>query len=144
LFLNLAQTEGAEVIVSVGTLIDRLQRLASEPSLGSAGAQARDLLMQRGVTSGTLEVAQDLLRQLGSSAPAHAAPAVDANAAAKAEEAMWHWYLEWGEIARVAVKDRRLLRELGFLNLKRSLVDDAESEASDEDHEPDASSPSTP
>ena len=39
-------------------------------------------------------------------------------------------HLEWGEIARVAVTDRKLLRELGFLNAKRPVAqeDDAEEE----------------
>jgi hypothetical protein len=37
----------------------------------------------------------------------------------KAEEAMWAWYLEWSQIARVAIKQRALLKELGFLNTRR-------------------------
>jgi hypothetical protein len=32
---------------------------------------------------------------------------------------LWGWYLEWSAIARVAVRDRRLLRALGFLNTTR-------------------------
>jgi hypothetical protein len=132
LFLNLAQTEGAEVIVSVGTLLDRLNAMASEPSLGSAGAEARNLLAQRGLNAATLEVAQNLLAQAGSTAPATTPTPMDAEAAAKAEQAMWNWYLEWGEIARVAVKDRRLLRELGFLNLKRSLAEEIEEDVADD------------
>ena len=34
---------------------------------------------------------------------------------ARAEEAMWGWYLEWGQVARTAIKQRDLLRQLGFL-----------------------------
>jgi hypothetical protein len=32
-----------------------------------------------------------------------------------AENAMWDWYLEWAQIARATLHDRRLLRQLGFL-----------------------------
>jgi len=44
---------------------------------------------------------------------------------------MRNWYLEWGEIARVAVTDRRLLRELGFLNAKRPVAQE-EAEVGEE------------
>ncbi len=39
--------------------------------------------------------------------------AVEAREAATAE--MWSWYLEWSQIARTVIKNRRLLRSLGFL-----------------------------
>lgn len=32
---------------------------------------------------------------------------------------MWSWYLEWSQIARVAIKQRALLKELGFLTTRR-------------------------
>ena len=32
---------------------------------------------------------------------------------------MWAWYLEWSKIARVAIKNRALLRQLGFLSARR-------------------------
>jgi hypothetical protein len=124
LFLNLVQTEGAEVIVSVSTFVDRLDRLATEPTLTDTGAQARELLAQRGLNAGTVEIARELLRLLGSTHTGPALPVPDAEQTAAAEEAMWSWYLEWGEIARVAVKDRRQLRELGFLNVKRTLAEE--------------------
>jgi hypothetical protein len=50
--------------------------------------------------------------------------AADPAAQEAAEKAMWSWYLEWGEIARVAVTDRKLRRELGFLNHKRPVTDE--------------------
>ena len=32
---------------------------------------------------------------------------------------MWDWYLEWSQIARIAIKSRPLLRLLGFLKTGR-------------------------
>ncbi len=90
--------------------------MASEPSLGQEGAQAIALLEQRGLNAGTIQVAKDLLSRLISIGPAQPAVEPDPEAHGKAEEAMWNWYLEWGEIARVAVGERRLLKEMGFLS----------------------------
>ncbi len=36
----------------------------------------------------------------------------------QAEAAMWGWYLEWSKIARIAIKQRVLLKELGFLSTR--------------------------
>jgi hypothetical protein len=32
------------------------------------------------------------------------------------EDALWAWYLESSKVARVTIKQRALLRQLGFLN----------------------------
>ena len=32
----------------------------------------------------------------------------------KAEDALWTWYLDWSQVARTAVTQRVLLRQLGF------------------------------
>jgi len=129
LFLNLSQTEGPGVVVTVGTLLTRLDKLASEPALGERGAQARELLRERGLSDNTLQLARNLLQALGSVAPSSAVSApADSEQQETAERALWSWYLEWAEIARVAVKDRRLLRDLGFLNYKRPVSDDEEPE----------------
>jgi hypothetical protein len=142
LFLNLSQTEGAEVILSVGTFLQRLDKLASD--LGEEGKQARALLEQRGLNATNVGEAQGLLERLGSLEPPREPAPLDAAAQERAETAMWNWYLEWGEIARVAVSDRRLLRELGFLASRRTLREEVEDEASeveaDEAEEVDAAS----
>ena len=126
LFLNLTQTEGAAVIVSVGTFVERVNKLASEPSLGAQGAEARELLSARGLNAATVQVATDMLTKLGTVAPAEPVAPIDPEVQAQAEAAMWKWYLEWGEIARVAITDRRLLRELGYLNAKRPISEEGE------------------
>jgi hypothetical protein len=130
LFLNLSQTEGDGVVISVSTLLSRLEQMPTEPSLGARGAEAREVLTERGFTPSTLQIAEHLLAALGSTATAPALPTspVDAAAQEAAEKAMWTWYLEWGEIARVAITDRKLLRELGFLNYKRPVTEEVEVE----------------
>ena len=75
---------------------------------GPRGAEAVELLTQRGLTAATVQVARSLLDRLGTVAPAQAVATPDPEAQAKVEAAMWNWYLEWEEIARVAVTDRRV------------------------------------
>jgi hypothetical protein len=48
-------------------------------------------------------------------------------ALARAEAAVWAWYLEWSQIARVAVTQRASLRELGLLSVRRGEDDEAAS-----------------
>jgi hypothetical protein len=113
----------------VGTFLQRLDKLASD--LGEEGKQARALLEQRGLNATNVGEAQGLLERLGSLEPPREPAPLDAAAQERAETAMWNWYLEWGEIARVAVSDRRLLRELGFLASRRTLREEVEDEASE-------------
>ncbi len=124
LFLNLTQTEGAEVILSVSTFLQRLNKLSTEPSLEGEGPAARELLATRGLNGATIQTASALLEQLGAPAPSAEPLVPDPAEQAAAEAQMWAWYLEWGEIARVAVTERRLLKELGFLNVKRPVSDE--------------------
>ena len=111
-FRNLIQTEGMEVIVSVGTFLGRLKELDKSDDESRA---ARSLLEKRGLTAPVVAQAETLLKALHTVQPA---PAVDIEAARKAqavaEDAMWAWYLEWSTIARTAISDSRLLRSLGF------------------------------
>ncbi len=51
-FRNLSQTSGAEVVISVSTLLNRLDQIAKRPDdggLGAEGKAARKLLEQRGL-----------------------------------------------------------------------------------------------
>jgi hypothetical protein len=116
-FQNLSQTEGNEVMVSVPTLLDRLatiEKPEAEGGFGTLGTEARTLLEERGVGERTITEARDIIAQIGTiTAPPPGS--TDPEAAALAEERLWNWYLEWSAIARVAIRDRRLLRSLGFL-----------------------------
>jgi hypothetical protein len=123
LFLNLSQTEGAEVAVSVGTFLERLKEMneGADP-YGAEGSEAIKLLAQRGLTTERIQEAQNMLDQLRTfSDEPTAEPTLDE--AQPAEAALWSWYLEWGGIARTAVTDRRLLKGLGFLQSRRSKDD---------------------
>jgi hypothetical protein len=112
-FLGLRQTSGPGVLLSVGLLVQRIE------ALRGAGASQREreafaLLQRRGLDDAQLAEVRGLLsaaKQLPL-APPKQKPAPDPHAG---EEAAWAWYLEWSAIARRAVSDRRMLRELGFL-----------------------------
>lgn len=117
-FLNLVQTEGPEVAITVRTFVDRYDELvAGDQKYGAEGPKAQQLLNQRGVTPGVVADAQALLAALTQLAqPAEpVSEAAEAALLEEAEAAMWAWYLEWSKIARIAIKQRLLLKELGFL-----------------------------
>jgi len=119
LFLNLQQAEGPQVAVTVRTFVDRYDELTAPNSkYGPDGAKAKELLAARGVTPAVVEEARNLLSQLTKVAvsPISQAAITEQEAElARAEDALWAWYLEWSKVARVAIKQRQLLRQLGFL-----------------------------
>ncbi len=112
LFLNLTQTEGLEVAVSVGTLLGRM-RTAQNGNERQQAAIA--LLAKRGLTEEVIGDAEQMLKRLESRQQRPNAPPPDPAERAAAEAAMWAWYLEWSTIVRQAITDRRLLRVMGFL-----------------------------
>jgi len=133
IFLNLSQTEGVEVAVTVGNFVRRVR----EAQEGTEAEQAAmQLLAKRGLDEDTLGEAEGLLGQLQQPDQAPEPP-IDRSAAV---DAMWGWYLEWSTIARQAITDRNLLRKLGFL--RRSVVDSDEEQ--EEELEPKAEAPTTP
>lgn len=115
-FHNLRQTTGAQVVVSVSTLLDRLDALPRpelDGGLGEEGNRARAILRARGLTDQVVADARDLLAQVG------APPERDTSVAAPgtrdaAEQHLWRWYIEWSSIARIAIQDRRPLSSLGL------------------------------
>lgn len=133
-FLNLAQTEGRQVVLSVSTLVERLDALGAD-------SPAMVTLRKHGLTEAVLEEARGLLRELMSPALEEAPPAEPQVFDQAAEDAMWSYYLQWSAIARRAIKDRRLLRQLGFLRSSQGSA--GEDEALDGDA-PDGDAPDTP
>jgi hypothetical protein len=128
-FLNLTQTSGVEVTVSVSTFVERVRQLAKDGD--SAGQEARTILNGRGLTDGVLAQAEALLKRFGLvqfSPPAPAAPGADPARRQAAEDALWGWYREWGTIARNSVQDGNLLRALGFLTPTGGKDDDGGDE----------------
>jgi len=135
LFLNLSQTEGVEVVLSVSTFVERISLMAEgKAPFGTDGPAAMTLMETRGLTAERIARARALLSELGTfSAPVPVEPpAIEEQAA---EDALWAWYLEWGGIARHVVSDRRALRAMGFLS--RRPAGDGEDEGSEgEDGDP--------
>lgn len=127
-FLNLVQTEGPEVAISVRTFVDRFDELGTSEKFGAEGKKAQELLGQRGVTTAIIDEAKALLAKLTQVAEPiePVSEAEQEEELAAAEAAMWAWYLEWSKIARIAIKQRPLLRQLGFLSIKRGAEEDEE------------------
>lgn len=130
-FLNLTQTEGPEVAISVRAFVDRYDELAAgDAKYGVDAQRAHHLLNERGLTPAVVAEAKDMLAAL-MRVTEHTDPLSSATETAElkeAETALWSWYLEWSRIARVAIKQRALLKELGFLAAKRGFADDEEAE----------------
>lgn len=125
LFLNLTQTTGDGVAISVATFLERLAAMAKgEKPYGERGVEARKLLAERGLTEDRVRAAEALLTSLSTIVEEPLAD-VPRDEQLAAEEALWAWYLEWSEIARVAIRDGRLLRTLGFLQRRGDLVEEA-------------------
>jgi len=119
-FLNLTQTQGPAVVLSVSTLLKRLK----ESERTAEGKAARKLLESRGVTKAVIADAEDMVEKLSSLADVPEIGPTDEEevdaAQAQAVDAMWAWYLEWSEIARSAIQSRSLLRSMGFLQSRKS------------------------
>lgn len=136
LFKNLSQTSGPAVVVSVQTFVQRFDEMAAgQDPYGSDGKAARKLLAARGLTKAVLDEARELLEGIES---VHTVESVDVDAIeqdkeqlAKAEEALWQWYLEWSQIARVVVTERSLRRELGFNSTRSKSKDDESGDHTD-------------
>ena len=130
-FLNLTQTEGPGVAISVRTFVDRYEELgAGSEKFGAEAAKALELLVNRGVTAAVVAEAKTLLTALTQVASPEVPPSFEEQEEelAKAEAAMWEWYLEWSQIARVAIKQRGLLKELGFLNTRKGGEEETEAD----------------
>ncbi|HEX7479477.1 MAG TPA: hypothetical protein VF331_16860 [Polyangiales bacterium] len=113
-------------LASLATLVERLGAM-DDPNgaYGADGPAARVLLTQRGLTDERLAEAKAMLDQLGTFG-GDVVPPPSAADPSEIEAALWSWYLEWSGIARAVIRDRRLLRALGFLQGHGgSVVDDA-------------------
>jgi len=135
-FLNLTQTEGPEVAITVRTFVDRYDELgAGDAKYGAEAKKAQELLISRGVTMAVITEAKDLLSKLSRVAepPEAVSPHQQEAELEKAEADMWAWYLEWSKIARIAVKQRALLKQLGFLVARRGTDEEDEPEVTPPD-----------
>lgn len=107
-FVNISQTSGPGLVVTLPALLERIKALET----GSAKHQrARALLAQRGLTDAVIVEAQALLGELAQ------APAAEPEPPRLREptlDALWSWYLEWSQTARATLEDPKLIRVLGF------------------------------
>lgn len=135
LFDRLSQKTGQEAALTVNAFLDRLREMErGEGRFAADGVAARALLEKRGLTPEVIADVEALRAQLRSIAPeGDVAPIAKVpDEALVHESALWAWYLEWGAIARIAVKDRRHLRGMGFLASKKSGQDGSWDEVEDE------------
>jgi hypothetical protein len=139
MFLNLVQAEGPAVILTVSTFVNRHELLDAPKDKGGPGAGGKDakkILQKRGLTAPEINTAKELLAKLSKVAEppvGDGGNAASDESFAEAETAVWAWYLEWSRIARTAIKDRRLLRTLGFLQGGGASGADDEEVADDEE-----------
>lgn len=143
-FKNLRQSSGIGVAISVRLFLERIDGLGrpiAERGIGARAAEVLALLASRGLTAAKLDEARALIDRLGTIEPEEGAPEPTAAEQEAAEKAMWAWYLEWSEIARAVITNRRQLRELGFLKTARGeVVEDPDAT----DTDPDPNAPVTP
>lgn len=125
-FLNLSQTEGPPVVLSVGTLVSRINALTAEGATARE-REARALLASRGVNDLAMAEISALLASAEQSTDVPLANLDDvAEQRAVNEEAMWAWYIEWSRIARQTITNRQVLRGLGFLVRRSGAVEEEE------------------
>jgi hypothetical protein len=120
LFAGLQRGAGPMAALSVSTLITRLDQMsAGQGGYEAAGVAARRTLEARGVTTGVIDEAKALLAEVEHIAE-HPTVATKPGAEAEAaEEALFAWYREWSGIARVAIRSRGILRQLGLVGSRR-------------------------
>lgn len=133
-FHNLSQTQGQEVVLSVGTFVERIDAL-----IASGDSAAMATLRKHGLTDAVLDEARGLLGHVmqppvEETPPAGALHTFDS----VFEDAMWAYYLQWSAIARRAITDRRQLRQLGFLRSSRGSAGEDEIPAGDKPDAPDS------
>lgn len=136
-FRNLSQESGPAVVITVRALCERVRMLPlpkAEGGLGREGKAARDLLERRGLTEAELQSPERILELISKIQPTPL-PARDLEAEEAAERAMWAWYLQWSAIARVAVKDRRLLKLMGYRKTATGQITEPEPPSDDDTEE---------
>ena len=128
-FNNLTQTTGPEVVLSVGTLLTRLDAIAAAPS----GGAVQDTLVRHGFTAEVVAKARLLMtRIMQVSQQPSSGTVVSPEELLLRERAMWDFYLQWSTIARSVIRDRRMLRQLGFLKSRGERGDSAGEPGDDE------------
>jgi hypothetical protein len=133
LFAKLSQVSGRDSALTVGTFLRRLREMEAGGGVYTEnGLKARELLAARGLTESVVVEAEAWIASIKTTVKMDDSEIASKAEQEKAVEHLWAWYLEWSAIARIAVKDRRLLRSMGFLSGsgKASLDEELFEEAS--------------
>jgi hypothetical protein len=119
LLRDIGPAKGPAAVRNIRLLVERLEALA--PGAGEEDHAALATLASRGF--GPAEIAE--LRALGDAA-ASAEPVTEDGAEERAEATrhaalleLRAWYVEWAELTRASIKDRRLLQRLGLVGRLR-------------------------
>jgi hypothetical protein len=134
LFVHAVAREAHATILFLDSFFRTLDELARG---GADGKKARKLLAQRGLSPQVVSAGRALLDEV--KVPKNWSVVErpeDRSDWAERESALWSWYLEWGAIALRKVKDRNLLRQLGFLRPARTGQSAAEAPGPLDDEEP--------
>lgn len=112
----------------VGEFLDRVAALREGSPADLPSRAAYDLLVQRGLDEQIVKNTRELIAESQQSVPR---PAVlpDAREQHSVQHALWAWYLEWSALARIAIKDRRVLRALGFLQTQPGAATDIDHDS---------------
>jgi hypothetical protein len=143
LFKNLSQTQGPGVAITVRTFVERYDEMvAGAGTYGAEGTAAKAVLEARGLTSAVVDAARALLETVGKveTAPCGATLEDEQKRSEKAEADLWAWYLEWSAIARVAISQRALLKQMGFVSTRAK---GSAAEPAEDDDEQDVVAPIT-
>jgi len=126
-FEGLSAAEGAEAVLGVELLLDRLEALEAGRSAGTRDADraALDLLAQRGYPKSERERLRALVDVAKSVSPVSAA---DRSSRGAAQLELYRWFSEWSAHARNAELGRGAMITLG-LAVRRKTADDAEPDA---------------
>ena len=112
IFLDLNQLAPSATIL-VPVLLKRIEKLTRAKDADSQAALAK--LRARGLTPERIAEAEQLVAQLVQPSQGALPDLQQLRAAADhAEAALWDYYVEWSQLARMAVKDPRLLKLMGF------------------------------
>lgn len=138
IFKNLSQQSGAAVAVSVRTFVERFDLMAAGAgSYGAEGTAAKAVLEARGLTADVVNQARGLLETVGKVVTL-TGPTIDdeRKKLEKAEADLWAWYLEWSQIARVAITQRGVLRQMGLVTARSAkATEDGDEGEGDEEGE---------
>jgi hypothetical protein len=121
-FENLAPATGVGALLSVTTMLDRLDALESNPKRKETRTKdhaALELLATRGLTAAERKRLRGLIETAQSAPSVAPAPARDAKQQQHSKTELRAWFVDWSETARTTITRRDYLILLGLAQRKR-------------------------